>query len=161
MSKEGIATLKNVSMGSLCDPRTQEEMLNDLWFQWVNLTLELQLGNAVRRRFPGHVEGTYGRLARCIDELGFVASDVRFLAETRWRALVVRGHNIMAAVQRWGTRRAWAHGARHRMMAAVTRITTATSITRVGKLSSSIQRRMGGTHKQTRITGLGFKPRSD
>jgi hypothetical protein len=160
MSKEGIATLKNVSMGSLCDPRTQEEILDDLWFQWVNLTLELQLGNAVRRRFPGHVEGTYGRLARCIDELGFVASDVRFFAETLWRALVARGHNIMAAVQRWGKCRAWAHGARHRMT-AVTRITTATSITRVGKLSSSIQRRMGGTHKQTRITGLGFKPRSD
>jgi hypothetical protein len=158
MSKEGIATLKNVSMGSLCDPRTQEEILNDLWFQWVNLTLELQLGNAVRRRFPGHVEGTYGRLARCIDELGFVASDVRFLAETLWGALVARGHNIMGAVQR--KCHAWAHGARHRM-AAVTRITTATSITRMGKLSSSIQRRMGGTHKQTRITGLGFKPRSD
>jgi hypothetical protein len=106
MSKEGIATLKNVSIGSLCDPRTQEEILNDLWFQWVNLTLELQLGNAVRRRFPEHSEGTYGRLARCIDELGFVASDVRFHAETLWRALVARGHSITAAVQRWGKCRA-------------------------------------------------------
>jgi hypothetical protein len=144
MSKEGIATLKNASMGSLCDPRKQEEILNDLWFQWVKMTLELQLGNAVRRRFPGHLEGTYGRLARCIDELGFVASDVRFHAETRWRALVAWGHSIMAAVQRWGKCRAWAHGARHRITATVTRITAATSITRVGKLSSSIQRRMVG-----------------
>jgi len=122
MSKEGIVTLKNASMGSLCDLRTQEEILNDLWFQWVNLTLELQLGNAVRRRFPGHSEGSYGRLARCVDELGFVASDVQFHAETLWRALVARRHNIMAAVQRWGKCRAWAHGARHRMSAAVTRI---------------------------------------
>jgi len=122
MSKEGIVTLKNASMGSLCDLRTQEEILNDLWFQWVNLTLELQLGNAVRRRFPGHSEGSYGRLARCVDELGFVASDVQFHAETLWRALVARGHDIMAAVQRWGKCRAWAHGARHRMSAAVARI---------------------------------------
>jgi hypothetical protein len=161
MSKEGIATLKNVSMGSLCDPRTQEEILNDLWFQWVKLTLELQLGNAVRRRFPGHSEdGTYGRLARCIDELGFVASDVRFHAETLRCALVARGHNLMAAVLRWGKCRAWAQGARHRMTAAVTRSTTAISATRARKLSS-IQRRMVGLRKQTRITGLsGSNPRS-
>jgi hypothetical protein len=161
MSKEGIATLKNVSMGSLCDPRTQEEILNDLWFQWVKLTLELQLGNAVRRRFPGHSEdGTYGRLARCIDELGFVASDVRFHAETLRRALVARGHNLMAAVLRWGKCRAWAQGARHRMTAAVTRSTTAISATRARKLSS-IQRPMVGLRKQTRITGLsGSNPRS-
>jgi hypothetical protein len=123
MSKDGITAFKNVSMASLYDPRKHEDVLNDLWFEWVKLSLELQLGNAVRRRFPGHSEdGTYGRLARCIDELGFVASDVRFHAETLRRALVARGHNIMAAVLRWGKCRAWAQGASHRMTAAVTRI---------------------------------------
>jgi hypothetical protein len=85
---EGIATFKNVSMGSLCDPRKHEEILNDLWVEWVKLVLELELENAVRRRFPGHSAGSYGRLARWIDELGFIASDVRFLVETLWRAIV-------------------------------------------------------------------------
>jgi hypothetical protein len=85
---EGIATFKNVSMGSLCDPRKQEEILNDLWVEWVKLALELELENAVRRRFPGHSAGSYGRLARWIDELGFIASDVRFLVERLWRAIV-------------------------------------------------------------------------
>ena len=88
MSKEGIATVKNVSMGSLCDPRKHEEILNDLWVEWVKLALELELENAVRRRFPGHSAGSYGRLARWIDELGFIASDVRFLVERLWRAIV-------------------------------------------------------------------------
>jgi hypothetical protein len=85
---EGIATFKNVSMGSLCDPRKQEEILNDLLVEWVKLALELDLENAVRRRFPGHSAGSYGRLARWIDELGFIASDVRFLVERLWRAIV-------------------------------------------------------------------------
>jgi hypothetical protein len=57
MSKEGIATLQHASMGLLCDPRKQEEILNDLWVVWVKLALELELENIVRRRFPGHSEG--------------------------------------------------------------------------------------------------------
>src|SRR6516164_2123466 len=88
MSKEGIATLKNVSMGSLCDPRKQEEILSDLWSEWVKLVLELELENAVRRRFPGHSAGTYGRLARWIDELGFMGADFRFQVERLWRGIV-------------------------------------------------------------------------
>jgi hypothetical protein len=88
MSKEGIATFKNVSMGSLCDPRKQEEILSDLWLEWVKLVLELELENAVRRRFPGHSEGTYGRLARLIDQLGFIGADVRFQVERLWRGIV-------------------------------------------------------------------------
>jgi hypothetical protein len=85
---EGIATFKNVRMGWLRDPRKQEEILNDLWVEWVKLALELELENAVRRRFPGHSAGSYGRLARWIDELGFITSDVRFLVETLWRTIV-------------------------------------------------------------------------
>jgi hypothetical protein len=81
MSKEGIATLQHASMGLLCDPRKQEEILNDLWVEWVKLALELELENIVRRRFPGHSEGAYGRLERWIDELKFIGSDVRFLAQ--------------------------------------------------------------------------------
>ena len=88
MSKEGIATLKNVSMGSLCDPRKQEEILSDLWFEWVKLSLDLKLENAVRRRFPGHSEGTYGCLARWIDELGFIGADLRFQIQRLWREIV-------------------------------------------------------------------------
>jgi hypothetical protein len=87
MSKEGIATFKNVSIGPLCDPRKQKEILSDLWVEWVKLALELELVNAVRRRFPGHLEGDYRRLARWIDELGFIGSDVRFLAERLWRVI--------------------------------------------------------------------------
>jgi hypothetical protein len=82
MSEE-ITALKHVSMSSLCDPRKQEEILTDLWVEWVKLVLELELENAVRRRFPGHLEGDYGRLARWIDELGFIGSDVRFLERLR------------------------------------------------------------------------------
>jgi hypothetical protein len=88
MSKEGIATLQYASMGLLCDPRKQEEILNDLWFVWVKLALELELENIVRRRFPGHSEGAYGRLERWIDELGFIGSDVRFLAQRR-RSVII------------------------------------------------------------------------
>ena len=88
MSKEGIATLQHASMGLLCDPRKQEEILNDLWVVWVKLALELELENIVRRRFPGHSEGAYGRLERCIDELGFIGSDVRFLAQRLWSVIV-------------------------------------------------------------------------
>ena len=88
MSKEGIATLKNVTMGSLCDPREQEEILSDLWFEWVNLALELELENALRRRVPGYSAGTYGRLAPLIDELGFIGADVRFQFERLWRGIV-------------------------------------------------------------------------
>jgi len=88
MSKEGIATLKNVSMGSLCDPRKQEDILTDLWFEWVKLALELELENAVRRRFPGHSKGPYGCLARWIDELGFIGADFRFHIQRLWREIV-------------------------------------------------------------------------
>jgi hypothetical protein len=95
---EGIATFKNVSMGSLCDPRKQEEILNDLWVEWVKLALELELENAVRRRFPGHSAGSYGRLARWIDELGFIASDVRFLVGRLWRATVSWPNSSLAAI---------------------------------------------------------------
>jgi hypothetical protein len=101
---EGIATFKNVSMGSLCDPRKQEEILNDLWVEWVKLALELELENAVRRRFPGHSAGSYGRLARWIDELGFIASDVRFLVGRLWRA-TVSWPNSGESVQRSRTAR--------------------------------------------------------
>jgi hypothetical protein len=88
MSKEGIATLQHASMGLLCDPRKQEEILNDLWVEWVKLALELELENIVRRRFPGHSEGAYGRLERWIDKLGFIGSDVRFLAQRLWSVIV-------------------------------------------------------------------------
>jgi hypothetical protein len=53
---EGIATFKNVSMGSLCDPRKQEEILNDLWVEWVKLALRLMSGDLeyiVRYRLSG------------------------------------------------------------------------------------------------------------
>ena len=63
----------------LCDPRNQEEILNDLWVERVKLALELELENIVRRRFPGHSEGAYGRLERWIDELGFIGSDAQRL----------------------------------------------------------------------------------
>ena len=88
MSEEGIAALQHASMGLLCDPRKQEEILNDLKVEWVKLALELELGNIVRRRFPGHSEGAYGRLERWIDELGFIGSDVRFLAQRLWSVIV-------------------------------------------------------------------------
>ena len=88
MSKEGIATLQHPSMGLLCDPRKQEEILNDLWVEWVKLALGLELENIVRRKFPGHSEGAYGRLERWIDELGFIGSDVRFLAQRLWSVIV-------------------------------------------------------------------------
>ena len=88
MSKEGIATLQNASMGLLCDPRKQEEILNDLRVEWVKLALELELGNIVRRRFPEHSGGAYGRLERWIDELGLIGSDVRFLAQRLWSVIV-------------------------------------------------------------------------
>jgi hypothetical protein len=88
MSKEGIATFKDLSMGSLCNPHKQEDTFNDLRVQWVKITLEIELENAVRRRFPGHSEGTYGRLDRWIDELGFMGSDVRFHAERLARAVI-------------------------------------------------------------------------
>jgi hypothetical protein len=88
MNKEGIATLQHASMGLLCDPRKREEILNDLRVEWVRLVLELELVNIVRRRFPGHSEGAYGRLERCIDELGFIGSDVRFFAQRLWRVIV-------------------------------------------------------------------------
>jgi hypothetical protein len=88
MSKEGIATLQHASMGLLCDPRKQEEILNDLWVEWVKLALELELENIVRRRFPGHSEGAYGRLERWIDKLRFIGSDVRFLAQRLWSVIV-------------------------------------------------------------------------
>jgi hypothetical protein len=90
MSKAGIATFKDLSMGSLCNPRKQEDTLNDLLAQCVKMTLEIELENAVRRRFPGHSEGTYGRLDRWIDELGFIGSDVRFHAERLARAVISR-----------------------------------------------------------------------
>ena len=88
MSKEGIATLQHASMGLLCDPRKQEEILNDLWVVWVKLALELELENIVRRRFPGHSKGAYGRSERWIDELGFMGSDVRFLIQRQWSVIV-------------------------------------------------------------------------
>jgi hypothetical protein len=88
MNKEGIATLQHASMGLLCDSRKREEILNDLRVEWVRLVLELELVNIVRRRFPGHSEGAYGRLERWIDELGFIGSDVRFFAQRLWRVIV-------------------------------------------------------------------------
>ena len=88
MNKEGIATLQHASMGLLCDPRKREEILNDLRVEWVRLVLELELVNIVRRRFPGHSQGAYGRLERWIDELGFIGSDVRFFAQRLWRVIV-------------------------------------------------------------------------
>jgi hypothetical protein len=90
MSKEGIATFKDLSMGSLCNPHKQQGTLSDLRVQLVKITLEIELENAVRRRFPGHSEGTYGRFDRWIDELGFIGSDVRFHAERLARAIVSR-----------------------------------------------------------------------
>jgi hypothetical protein len=90
MSKEGIATLQHASMGLLCDPRKHEEILNDLWVEWLKLALELELENIVRRRFPRHSEGAYGRLERWIDELGFIGSEVRFLAQRLWSVIVRR-----------------------------------------------------------------------
>jgi hypothetical protein len=88
MSKEGIATFKDLSMGSLCNAHKQEDTLNDLRVQWAKMILEIELENVVRRRFPGHSEGTYGRLARWIDELGFIGSDVRFHGERLASAIV-------------------------------------------------------------------------
>jgi hypothetical protein len=89
MSKEGIATIKNVSMGSLCHRRRKpEEILSDLQVEWVKLALTIQLENAIRRRFPGHSEGTYGRLERWIDEIALLQSGVRFHAETLCRAII-------------------------------------------------------------------------
>jgi len=43
---------------------------------------------AVRRRFPGHSEGTYGRLVRLIDELGFIGADFEFQVERLWCGIV-------------------------------------------------------------------------
>ena len=88
MSKEGIATLQHPSMGLLCDPRKQEEILNDLWVEWVKLALELELENIVRRPLPVHSVSAYGRLERWIDKLGFIGSDVRFLAQRLWSVIV-------------------------------------------------------------------------
>jgi hypothetical protein len=88
MSKEGMATIKNASMGSLCHRRKPEEILSDLQVEWVKLALTIELENAIRRRFPGHSEGTYGRLERWIDGLAFLRSDARFRCETLWRAIV-------------------------------------------------------------------------
>ena len=88
MSKETIATIKNVSMGSLCDPRKHEEILNDLWVEWVKLALEIELEHAGRRRFPEQSEGPYGRLERWIDELALLCSEVRLYFETLWCAIV-------------------------------------------------------------------------
>ncbi len=88
MSKKGIATSQHVSMGLLCDPRKQEEILNDLWVEWVKLALEFELENIVHRRFPGRSKGAYGRLERWIDELKFIGSDVQFLAQRRWSVIV-------------------------------------------------------------------------
>jgi len=102
MSKEGIATFKDLSMGSLCNPHKQEDTLNDLRVQWVKMTLEIELENAVRRRFPGHSEGTYGRLDRWIDELGFIGSDVQFHCESLWRVGCRQQAARLTAVVVWG-----------------------------------------------------------
>jgi hypothetical protein len=54
----------------------------------VKVALELELENALRRQFPGHSVGTYGRLARWIDELGLMGADVRFQVERLRRGIV-------------------------------------------------------------------------
>ena len=54
----------------------------------VKLALELEIENALRRQFPGHSVGTYGRLARCIDELWLMSADIRFQVERLWRGIV-------------------------------------------------------------------------
>ena len=54
----------------------------------VKPTLELELENALRRQFPGHSVGAYGRLPRWIDELVLMGSEVRFQVERLWRGIV-------------------------------------------------------------------------
>jgi hypothetical protein len=66
----------------------------------VNLALELKLENALRRRFPGHSIGTYGRLPRWIDELGLMGRDVRFQVERLW-------HGIACSFAAGASRDAW------------------------------------------------------
>ena len=51
-------------------------------------TLELELENALRRQFPRHSVGTYGRLPRWIDELVLMGSEVHFLVERLRREIV-------------------------------------------------------------------------
>jgi hypothetical protein len=100
MSKEEIATIKNMSMGSLCDPREQEQILNDLWDEWVKLALELEPENAVRRRFPELSDGPYGRLERWVDGLTLLRWEVWFHSETLRRA-IVSWFAVMAFTNRW------------------------------------------------------------
>ena len=50
--------------------------------------LELELANALRRQFPGHSVGPYGRLPRWIDELGLMGAAIRFQFERLWRGIV-------------------------------------------------------------------------
>jgi hypothetical protein len=94
MNKEVIAPLQHASMGLLCDPRKHEEILNDLWVEWVKVVLELELENIVRRRFSGHSEGAYGRLERWADELEFIYGRrfvfaIRHLGASYWRSFIL------------------------------------------------------------------------
>ena len=50
--------------------------------------LELELTNTLRRQFPGHSVGPYGRLPRWIDELVLMGSEVRHEVEGLWREIV-------------------------------------------------------------------------
>jgi hypothetical protein len=92
MSKEGIATLQPVSMDLLCDPRTREEVLNDLWLEWVELALETELETALRRRFPGHSRNkrAHNLKARWLDALALSSAAVRSRAERLWRQIASR-----------------------------------------------------------------------
>ena len=63
------------------------ELYNLIVRAGVKPTLELELENALRRQFPGHSVGTYGRLPRWIDELGLMGADVRYEVERLWRGI--------------------------------------------------------------------------
>jgi hypothetical protein len=64
------------------------ELYNLIVRAGVKPTLELELENALRRQFPGHSVGTYGRLPRWIDELGLMGANARFQVERLWRGIV-------------------------------------------------------------------------
>jgi hypothetical protein len=83
----GITALQPVSMGLLFHSRTDEDILNDLWVEWVKMALEFELESIVRHRFPGHSQVARNRLERWNDELGFFGLKVQFRAERLWREI--------------------------------------------------------------------------
>jgi hypothetical protein len=64
------------------------ELYNLIVRAGVKPTLELELENALRRQFPRHSVGTYGRLPRWIDEVVLMGSEVHFQVERLWREIV-------------------------------------------------------------------------